>query len=460
MKTIKLIVALATTIHLTSVNSQDLNLTYADGTSTSTVALPLDNSQSMSIDQNTGSINISTTYNADDIVTNLGLECTGLPPVVTINNTSGGSTTSATVSYTLPNNDAVYCQKFNQWSGTFLGNPLVASGSQLVNSNGTYTMSCTNSFGTSNLVSTVVTTIQEPVSPPTIQLSATPNLIDAGNSSTLAWSITNTPTSCTKSGDWPDNGSMPSQDITNGNNHSQVISNITSNSTYTISCSNSAGTTSQSSSTATVTINGSWTAVGANPDPWNGGSACTGARAPILSSNEDRQILAQGSTTPPLTYNGTFNQFQGVPPNNAPSNWVGTPFPGIDAENVYLNLKRGKYIAAIFNSGNQNRNAKFAFETPPSFSGPIPSALTITISKCPGDFSDEPLVGQTRCKAVGTAASLYWSDISAQNGFYCKLEKNTDYFLNIVHANNPPLYNNSGCATSSCGILTTLQPQF
>jgi hypothetical protein len=82
---------------------------------------------------------------------------------------------------------------------------------------------------------------------------------------------------------------------------------------------------------------------------------------------------------------------------------------------------------------------------------------TITISECPGDFNVH--LNQARCKSSGTATGpLYWSDMSDANPqLYCKIERNKIYYLNIVHSNDSPDYQSSGCVLypniNFCGIL-------
>jgi hypothetical protein len=80
-----------------------------------------------------------------------------------------------------------------------------------------------------------------PPSPPTVNLSASPTAVSAGQASTLTWSSTNT-SSCTASGAW--SGSK----ATSGSTSTGALNQT---STYTMTCSN--GTDSATSS-ATVTV--------------------------------------------------------------------------------------------------------------------------------------------------------------------------------------------------------------
>jgi uncharacterized protein YkwD len=79
---------------------------------------------------------------------------------------------------------------------------------------------------------------------PTVTISANPNTINTGSSSTLSWSSTNA-TSCTASGGW--NGSKPSSG-------SQSTGALNATTTYTLTCSGSGGSQSNS---VTVTVDSS-----------------------------------------------------------------------------------------------------------------------------------------------------------------------------------------------------------
>ena len=88
-----------------------------------------------------------------------------------------------------------------------------------------------------------------PLQPPTVSLSASSTSVSYGGSTTLTWTVGGgTPSSCPASGGWSGDKS-----ISGG---SQTVSNLTSDTTFTISCSNSAGSDSDS---VTVTV-------GAAPD--------------------------------------------------------------------------------------------------------------------------------------------------------------------------------------------------
>ena len=77
----------------------------------------------------------------------------------------------------------------------------------------------------------------EPV-PIILAFTANPEIIDAGESSTITWTLSNDAIECIKSGDW--SGTFTGSAVTNGP-HSLVLDNITSNSTYQLQCNNNFG---------------------------------------------------------------------------------------------------------------------------------------------------------------------------------------------------------------------------
>jgi hypothetical protein len=103
-----------------------------------------------------------------------------------------------------------------------------------------YTYTCSNYFGSRSANFTVRVT--DPLAP-TVTLTATPPSISSGGSSTLTWTTTKSPTSCTASGGW-----TGSKATTSG---SESVS-PTSTTSYTITCSKSGY--SDVSSAATVTV--------------------------------------------------------------------------------------------------------------------------------------------------------------------------------------------------------------
>ena len=91
-------------------NQQCLNLNYSDGS----VNLPLALENAMTIDSNSGDINVSTTLAAEAIGTQLGLQPVGNTPVISFGVSLNGDASAATISATI-SEEAVYCQKAGLW---------------------------------------------------------------------------------------------------------------------------------------------------------------------------------------------------------------------------------------------------------------------------------------------------------------------------------------------------------
>ncbi len=414
-----------------NVRSQNLNLNYGDGSN----SFPLQSNTTVTIDSNNGDVNVSTSDTAAQIGTKLGLQPTGNAPAISFVVTPNG-TTSATIDATIVN-DAIYCDKSNLWSGLITSNPpvdYVNNVSQTVTANGNnYTLTCGNSFGVSTenaSVSNVITVLN-----PVVTISASPFTVASGGSSTVSWTVTNSPTTCDFTGDWPGGGGtnvVPA----NFPASSFVLSNITTAKTLSVVCDNSAV---GNSGIKTVTINVS----GGSSTAW---ASCPAPQQSILNNAEDRTIIANSSATGGTT-NGTFYQFYGssTPSNLNMSDFMNATFG--------LSLTRNQYVAGQFNIGNETLQAKFSFTLPGGTQGAPAAFFTATISECPGEFNIHN--NQSTCKITGTNSSLFWSTNPSSNpATYCLLDKNKTYYLNMVHAdagvNN---YGTSACNTAYCGIL-------
>ena len=122
------------------------------------------------------------------------------------------------------------------------------------------------------------------------------------------------------------------------------------------------------------------------------------------------------------------------------------------ASNIFA-LTRNQYSAQEFISPAGDISKRLIFENGRPSEGGI-AAYTATISTCPGDFSDH--LGQVRCKVSGQTPTLRWATGPANPNTTCILEKNTTYYLNIVHSvNEASDYTDSSCGNSfsTCGVL-------
>lgn len=268
---------------------------------------------------------------------------------------------------------------------------------------------------------------------PVVTLIATPVQVLSGGDVTIQWSVVNSPTSCTFTGDWPGGGGVLAP--VNFPPTSFVVYNVVSEFTLSVVCDNQAA---GDSGIKSVTV-----AVGS-------GTVCTGLAAPILGGAEDRTVIANG-TPVGGTYDGTYSQLVGA----AGGQFIA--FPGIYGNSFKFSLTKNQYISASFDSGQPNALGAFSFTTPGNFAGPGATALTVTISECPGDFNVH--LGQSKCKGGGVNGTFKWSDLSsADPNQYCILEQNKQYYINFVHAldggNN---YATSGCGSSYCGQIVVPQ---
>lgn len=160
-------------------------------------------------------------------------------PTVTLNASATSVAYNGSTTLTWSSTDASTCSASGGWSGN-----KSTAGNQTLNpliSTATYTLSCSNVSGTASQQVTV-TVGAAPAAMPTLSLSASPSTVSNGGSTTLTWVSTNA-TSCTASVDWSGTKATPSG--------TQVLSSLTANKTYTLTCTGTGGSVSQ---TATVVV--------------------------------------------------------------------------------------------------------------------------------------------------------------------------------------------------------------
>ena len=382
--------------------------------------------------------NITATTNLSQFETELvaiGISSGNPPTISSFTCTSGTDcqnvTTDSTTITSTVGEDAVYCiENFNGSEvNTNINTNFISSTSYTTGIGGSYNVTCGNSFGETQYTETINLT-----APPTVTLSANPISVASGGSSEINWSVANNPDDCTFVGDWPSGGQTnvsptfyPSQ---------FTIASITSSKTLSVTCGNGAGTSNVAQ--ANISISGT------SPSVWTQCSDGSTANL-VLNGNEDRTIIANG-TANSLSYTGRFDDFQ-----NLPSTVY--PWPGNVGESISLSLTRGAYMSAKFDSGNVSLKGVFQYVAPGNLQGGNTNERTTTISACPGEF-DSPVGGQTNCRKP--AGNLRWStDPNANPAFYCMLDQNTEYYLNIVDSDNSEDngYATSDCPFSYCGIL-------
>lgn len=203
--------------------------------------------------QSTGALNTLKTYSYSMSCSNAGGSGSGtttvnvtsggggvVAPVVTISAspTSIGTGSNSTITWSATNNPSA-CTASGAWSGSRSGSGSASTGIMNTAGTFTYTLTCSNSAG-SNAKSVTLTVIAVPV----VSISLTPNSITTGGTATIAWSATNSPSSCSAGGSWSGSkaasGSQTTGAITTAGSY-----------TYSIGCTNSGGTASKS---ATLTV--------------------------------------------------------------------------------------------------------------------------------------------------------------------------------------------------------------
>jgi hypothetical protein len=175
-------------------------------------------------------------------------------------------------------NSPTSCTASGDWSGAKTANGTQSTGT--LNTAGTYVynLSCTNAGGSGFMKNVALTVALPPA--PVINLSANPISVTTGNSSTLTWSVTNSPTSCTASGDWSGSKAASGTQSTGTLNTVKTYS-------YTLNCSNAGG-----SDSATTTVGVS-----------SGGG---GAVAPVVTISVAPSPIGTGSSST-ISWSATNN---------------------------------------------------------------------------------------------------------------------------------------------------------
>lgn len=121
----------------------------------------------------------------------------------------------------------------------------------------------------------------------------------------------------------------------------------------------------------------------------------------------------------------------------------GAPFdPEGTGTTVYLGPRISSglsYIALRFNSGDvaPTDRGRFIVNTAPGMQS---TRKLMTVSRCPGDFNEKAIfdrdTGGTGCMISTVLDALQWG--GPEDTRTCKLEPNTQYFLNIVYTDDRP----------------------
>lgn len=177
----------------------------------------------------------------------------------------------------------------------------------------------------------------------------------------------------------------------------------------------------------------------------NSGSAdptCTNNPPPSGTSRDSAIIVGSGTLT--QTYESIYGTF---------------PSSG----NEDLDIISGQYAALKFNSGNPPASTAVGGQFSLAEGGPATyGAWVVSISQCPGDFG--PHLDQTDCRQWldrPLTETFRWRYADHPMSGRCHLERNTDYYLNLIPATSMPAGGQPtpGCTsgTSRCGGVTSVK---
>ena len=254
---------------------------------------------------------------------------------------------------------------------------------------------------------------------PAVSLSTNTSSVTSGGSAVLTYTIgTVAATECIKSGgsgNW--SGTITNAAQLSTTSHSVTVTNITSNANYSIKCKNN---TSSYSIPATVTIN-----VGSNNS--NCPSVVTGPTGVTYPS-----IQRDMSTT---TWDQTTQ----------------TPWPG-DGYTQTFYVKSNQYLAIKFTTKVDRLFARWSPATP---NIKPPQNVTVAISECPGVFNEDLGSGCYDPNRNTYPSYGFWTTRTNDTAqAYCKLQPNTEYYLNVINALDSDL-SVSKCTYAECGVLAS-----
>lgn len=212
------------------------------------------------------------------------------PTVSLVANPANVIVGSSTV-LTWTSSDANSCAATGDWSGDRSTNGSSTLGP--INTDQTYTLTCTGNGGTAS--DSVTVTANAPTAP-IVDLSANPVNVAYDGSTTLSWSSSNVD-SCAATGSWSGNRSLTG---------SQTQTNLTSNQTYVLTCSGVGGTASDS-----VTIN-----VSPPPAP----SVNLSANPLSIASGESTTLTWSSSNVDTCTASGDWTGSKGTSGSQTNSN--------------------------------------------------------------------------------------------------------------------------------------------
>jgi hypothetical protein len=270
---------------------------------------------------------------------------------------------------------------------------------------GTYNfgITCTNATGFAQSGAVVAGGSSSPPSPNNFVLTA-PAIGTTGSSFQVSWAVTGA-TSC--SGSASVNGSsvnLPGwTDVTSPTSPRTATASVAGLYTIAMTCSNSFG--SVTSLPATIAIQ-------------QGDTSCPAGRQTVGN------LFYPPSQT--LRNNVDLTLWDNIWGHNTTTDPV-VPWPGFPGSNpVIKNFDKTQYVAAKLhvaaNLGYQGFYKNISYNGGPN--------LTMSISESCGDFTPSQSACLREDIPSGDQGMVYWRQAAGTN-FYCHLEANTDYYLNI-----------------------------
>lgn len=269
------------------------------------------------------------------------------------------------------------------------------------------------------------------------QLQASPtSLASTGGSVTLTWAVSGA-TGCTASSSgvsgW-NGGAVTTPTVLNlpANTGTSTV-----NYSFGVTCANANGSTSG----GTVSVSVAGTGGSGNPE-------CANRPAPAG--------LTRQTTMTNYNLGGTLNQQNMEFPVNSSVNITGyVPLLGTTFNQsnqvARLFLFPDNYAAMGFTTTGVATGATGGVNWEQVASG----VFSVQISPCPGDFD---WVVDGNCKATGIASALTWkvgTRPPTNAGFYCYLEPNKTYYINVVSSGDGTWTTNT-CTSSYCTWLVSV----
>lgn len=227
--------------------------------------------------------------------------------------------------------------------------------------------------------------------PPVVTISANPDSVSSGDSSNISWNVTNGFNTCNTTGGGTTGWANVNVTSSTG---SFTATNLTSTTTFSMSCSNNFG---NGSGQDTVNVGSS----GGFPGPGVFPTGCDTAPNGTLSWQ-----------TSPSTYESQF------------SAW-----PGEFGDWQDIRVDTNRWVSLWFQTGGATTGK---MDTVPSAQDGGDRPKVYSITSCPGDF----FPSDTDCvfSPPSTSGSLWWK-VGGSADSTCNLEPGTNYYLNIMFAN-------------------------